>query len=75
MKSLTCKGTLDALAMNVGTFKDSKLLEVCVKIVTLIFITFGLLFLSGCSSTWNGVKEDSSRAWNSTKEAINKATE
>jgi outer membrane murein-binding lipoprotein Lpp len=44
------------------------------KIVTLSVI-LAVLFLSGCSSTWNGIKDDSSRAWNSTKGAIHKATE
>ncbi len=44
------------------------------------------LFLSGCSKTFEGVKEDSSKnweatkegtskAWESTKEAVHKATE
>jgi len=30
---------------------------------------------SGCSATWDGVREDSNEAWDSTKEAIHKATE
>ncbi len=33
------------------------------------------LFLSGCSSTWEGVKNDSSDIWNDTKETIHDATE
>lgn len=33
------------------------------------------LFLSGCSSTWEGVKDDSSEIWSSTKETIHEATE
>ncbi|RDL44849.1 entericidin EcnAB [Marinomonas piezotolerans] len=33
------------------------------------------LFLSGCSSTWEGVKDDSSDIWNDTKETINDATD
>jgi outer membrane biogenesis lipoprotein LolB len=41
----------------------------------LFLIVVALLLLSGCSSTWNGVKEDSSNAWKSTKETIHKATE
>ena len=45
------------------------------KKVTLFFIASVLLLLSGCSSTWNGVKEDSSNAWKSTKETIHNATE
>lgn len=34
----------------------------------------GLLFMSGCSSTWSGVKEDTSNAWKKTKETIHEAT-
>ena len=45
------------------------------KQITLLLVTSVLLLLSGCSSTWNGVKEDSSNAWKSTKGAIHKATE
>lgn len=45
------------------------------KKVTLILAAIALFSLSGCSSTWNGVKEDSSNAWKSTKETIHKATE
>ena len=33
------------------------------------------LFLGGCSSTWEGVKEDSSNIYNDTKDAIHDATE
>ncbi|WP_375748694.1 entericidin EcnAB [Vibrio sp. HN007] len=33
------------------------------------------LFVGGCSNTWEGVKEDSSKVWNDTKEAIHEATE
>lgn len=33
-----------------------------------------ILFLSGCSATWGGVKQDSSDAWNATKRTINNAT-
>lgn len=33
------------------------------------------LLLGGCSSTWEGVKQDSSDIWNSTKETIHDATE
>lgn len=42
---------------------------------TLFLIVSVLLLLSGCSSTWNGVKEDSNDAWKSTKETIHNATE
>ncbi|MEH0688876.1 entericidin EcnAB [Vibrio cholerae] len=33
------------------------------------------LLLAGCSNTWEGVKEDSSKVWKDTKEAIHEATE
>lgn len=33
------------------------------------------LFLGGCSSTWEGVKDDSSDIYNDTKETIHEATE
>ncbi|WED22272.1 entericidin EcnAB [Vibrio sp. JC009] len=33
------------------------------------------LFLAGCSNTWQGVKDDSSKIWKDTKEAIHEATE
>ncbi|MCD6174053.1 MAG: entericidin EcnAB [Sulfurimonas sp.] len=37
---------------------------------------FSILALSsGCSATWEGVKEDSNKAWNSTKGTIHEATE
>lgn len=38
----------------------------------LVAITF---FVSGCSNTWDGVKDDSSTIWDNTKEAIHEATE
>ena len=34
-----------------------------------------ILALAGCSNTWDGVKEDSSKVWKDTKEAIHDATE
>ncbi|USD67217.1 entericidin EcnAB [Vibrio sp. SCSIO 43136] len=33
------------------------------------------LFMVGCAKTWDGVKEDSSKIYNDTKEAIHEATE
>ena len=42
---------------------------------TLLLAIIISLLISGCSSTWRGVKEDSNNAWNSTKETIHKATE
>lgn len=41
---------------------------------SLIIATLAIV-LGGCSSTWNGVKEDSSKVWKDTKEAIHEATE
>jgi hypothetical protein len=38
-------------------------------------LTSTILFLSsGCSGTWEGVKNDTSKAWESTKETIHEAT-
>ncbi len=31
--------------------------------------------LGGCSNTWEGVKDDSSKVWNDSKEAVHTATE
>ncbi|MDN3612383.1 entericidin EcnAB [Vibrio ostreicida] len=33
------------------------------------------LFVAGCSSTWEGMKQDSSKVWKDTKEAVHEATE
>jgi predicted small secreted protein len=41
----------------------------------LMLLVTAALFLAGCSNTWNGVKDDSSKIWNDTKEAVHKATE
>ena len=43
------------------------------KILSLSMIMIALLS-SGCA-TWDGLKEDSSNAYNSTKETIHEATE
>jgi len=56
------------------------------KIFTLGLLISAVLLSTGCSRTWDGVKEDSSeawdktkkgskKAWNSAKESIHKATE
>lgn len=44
------------------------------KYITFIVVPFFLLLLQGCA-TWDGVKKDTSDAYNSTKEAIHDATE
>lgn len=31
-------------------------------------------FVTGCSNTWNGMKDDSSKAYHETKQAIHEAT-
>lgn len=41
----------------------------------LLLLVAATLFLAGCSNTWNGVKDDSSKIWNDTKEAVHEATE
>jgi predicted small secreted protein len=33
------------------------------------------LFVSGCSNTWQGVKQDSSEIYESSKETVHEATE
>ncbi|WP_455756033.1 entericidin EcnAB [Sulfurimonas sp.] len=45
------------------------------KFVIFLSVLSVLGLSSGCSATWDGVKEDTSEAWNSTKEAVHKATE
>lgn len=44
------------------------------KIIKTLSIVLCIAFLSGCA-TWDGVKKDTSKAYNSTKEAIHDATE
>lgn len=38
---------------------------------SLLVPIIGLLFLSGCSATWEGVKQDSSEAWKWSKGQVN----
>jgi PBP1b-binding outer membrane lipoprotein LpoB len=38
-----------------------------------LLITLGM-FMSGCSKTWSGVKQDTGEAWDSSKRAIHEAT-
>ncbi len=38
-----------------------------------LLITLGMI-MSGCSKTWSGVKQDSSEAWDTSKQAIHEAT-
>lgn len=41
---------------------------------TLLAMSMLALFVSGCSSTWQGIQEDSSNAWQKTKKTIHDAT-
>ncbi len=44
--------------------------------VGMVVIFIGLsMIMSGCTRTWNGVKQDSSKAWDSSKKAVHNATE
>ena len=40
------------------------------KFLVLTSVLTAILFLSGCSATWEGVKQDSSDAWHATKEVV-----
>lgn len=44
------------------------------KKIFLLLSVLAAIFFSACSATWEGVKEDSSKAWESTKETIHEAT-
>jgi len=45
------------------------------KSIYLIVVFMGLsLLVSGCSKTWSGVKQDSNKAWNTSKKAVHNAT-
>lgn len=45
------------------------------KKITIIAIFMSLsMMMSGCSKTWNGIKQDSSEAWDSSKKAVHNAT-
>ncbi len=45
------------------------------KFFSFLAILSVLALSSGCSATWDGVKEDSGHMYDSTKGAIHKATE
>ncbi|MFT7824263.1 MAG: entericidin EcnAB [Sulfurimonas sp.] len=42
--------------------------------ISMIASVFLIGALSGCSKTWSGVKQDSKKAWSSTKQTIHEAT-
>ena len=45
------------------------------KKITIVLSTLSVLIMSsGCSGTWDGVKNDTGKAWDSTKETIHEAT-
>jgi len=42
--------------------------------IVVVFIGLSMI-ISGCTKTWSGVKQDSSKAWNTSKKAVHNATE
>ena len=44
------------------------------NISIIVSILSVLAMSSGCSGTWEGVKSDTGKAWDSTKETIHEAT-
>ncbi len=44
--------------------------------ISIVLLLMGLsMIVSGCTKTWNGVKQDSSKAWQTSKKAVHDATE
>jgi len=45
------------------------------KKITILAVLMTLsMIMSGCSKTWNGVKHDTSEAWDTSKKAVHEAT-
>ena len=45
------------------------------KKLTIVFLLFGMMLMTaGCSKTWSGVKQDSSKVYKDTKHVIHEAT-
>ena len=44
------------------------------KISMLIAFMLLTIMISGCTKTWNGVKYDTGKAWDSSKKAVHEAT-
>lgn len=44
------------------------------KVSMLIAFMFLTIMISGCTKTWNGVKHDTGKAWDSSKKAVHEAT-
>lgn len=46
------------------------------KKMTILALLMALgLIMSGCSKTWNGIKQDTGEAWDASKKAVHNATE
>lgn len=44
--------------------------------ISIVLVLMGLsMIMLGCTKTWNGVKHDSSKAWETSKKAVHDATE
>ncbi len=41
--------------------------------ILIVFMTLSMI-MSGCSKTWSGVKQDTSKAWDTSKKAVHEAT-
>jgi predicted small secreted protein len=41
--------------------------------ILVVFMTLSMI-MSGCSKTWSGVKHDTGKAWDSSKQAVHEAT-
>lgn len=41
--------------------------------IVVMFIVLSMI-MSGCTKTWSGVKQDTSKAWNTSKKAVHEAT-
>lgn len=41
--------------------------------IVVVLMGFSMI-MAGCTKTWNGVKQDSSKAWDSSKKAVHNAT-
>jgi starvation-inducible outer membrane lipoprotein len=41
--------------------------------IVVLLMSLGMM-ISGCSKTWNGIKQDSGEAWDASKKAVHNAT-
>ena len=44
------------------------------KISILVVLMTLSMIMSGCTKTWSGIKQDTSKAWDTSKKAIHEAT-